>query len=441
MFQKGGAALVDGDLWIGGIATVHGTFTKYGNQYETTSATFVSCTGTKPAARTIVEKTFAEALSETKALKDGNNTYNYFKFDAYVTKNSGSDFYLTATKAEAISDTKTNTIQLYKVTDTGAVAKLGKNAKVQVTFLLKNYHGQAETTLAVTADQITVIEAGGTWEVVPEPAVQNVTLAEFIASTATDKTVKFHFSAQIKAFKDGATKDKYGNMTLTDGTNDLTVYGSTATATGLAWNDSDAYVFTNPQDFMTNTATKDLAVGDTVEVNFIRYVYNSKVQGQGIILSSSSGGGGHEEFALEYNIKASALGITADQASAVNYNIKDVNNENIINVSFASGVKVNTTYDEFGLAANATVTFKCVNAGYKIVKIVFDNYKYYNDCPMFAGEAVAETGGITGVKGTAENNHLPVTWDNLDGAAYTYQNTYTGNSWTYSFTVTIAAVE
>ena len=293
--------LTDSDVWVGADVLAHGRFTLYNGQAETDGATYVRAWGTPPAPRTTIEETFANALAAGKALEDGADTYDYYKFDAYVTKKSTNDYFLTATKNEAITDTKTNTIEIYFGSTAPAEAianKLTKGAKVTVKMILKNYHGQVENLLALTADDITVVEAGGTWDVTPEPAVQDVTLAQFIASTATDKTVKFHFSAQIKAFKDGATKDKYGNMTLTDGTNDLTVYGSTATATGLAWNDSDAYVFTNPQDFMTNTATKDLAVGDTVEVNFIRYVYNSKVQGQGIILSSSSGGGGGQQTAI-----------------------------------------------------------------------------------------------------------------------------------------------
>ena len=291
-FKEDGSKLTDDDIWVNGYAVAHGAFTKYNDQYETSSAKFVSCTGNKPAPRTTVVKTFAEALTAVKALEDGGDTYDYYQVDAYVTKKSGDNYFLTATQGEAITNEKENTIELYSVKDTDAAAKLTKNAAVTITMVLKNYHGQVENGLTVAADQINVTTPGTTWDVVPEPAVQNVTLAEFIASTAVDKTVKFHFSAEIKAFKSASTKDKYGNMTLTDGANDLTVYGSTATASALAWNDSDAYVFTNPQDFMTNDATKDLNVGDTVEVNFIRYVYSAKIQGQGIILSSSSGGGG-----------------------------------------------------------------------------------------------------------------------------------------------------
>lgn len=437
--------LTDSDVWVGADVLAHGRFTLYNGQAETDGATYVRAWGTPPAPRTTIEETFANALAAGKALEDGADSYDYYKFDAYVTKKSGNDYFLTAAKNEAITDTKTNTIEIYfgNTAPAEAIAnKLTKGAKVTVKMILKNYHGQVENLLALTADDITVVEAGGTWDVTPEPAVETRTLAEFIAGENT-KAKAYNVTFTVKSFKNGATtNDAYGNMVATDGTNDLVIYGATMTASALAWNDTDAYAFVNPQDFQSNETSNAIAIGDTLTMKLIRCDYKTTKEGCGVITNIvHGGGGGGQEFALEYNIKASALGITADQTSAVNYNIKDVNNENIINVSFASGVKVNTQYDEFGLAANATVTFKCVNAGYKIVKIVFDNYKYYNDCPMFAGEAVAETGAITGVKGTVANNHLPVTWDNLDGAAYTYQNTYTGNSWTYSFTVTIAAVE
>lgn len=126
--------------------------------------------------------------------------------------------------------------------------------------------------------------------VTPEPAVVETTFADFIAATDADYAKAYHFSATIKAFKTGDTKDKYGNMTLTDGTTDLTVYGSTADATKLVWNGvSEKYEFTNPQDFMTTDLTNDSNVGDTVEVKFIRYFHSNKLNGQGIILSVTPG--------------------------------------------------------------------------------------------------------------------------------------------------------
>lgn len=145
--------------------------------------------------------------------------------------------------------------------------------------------------------------------------------------------------------------------------------------------------------------------------------------------SQSQGGGAQ---AGDVVIKPSTLGITADVTTAANYS------QGGINVSFPEGIKVNTTYDEFGFAPNATVTFKVASGTLKIKKIVFDNYRYYNDCPMYAGESASGDGIVGSATGEDANKHNFVTWNSLDNAAYTYKSTYTGgNSWTYSFTITL----
>lgn len=156
--------LTDDEIWKTGIATAYGTFTEYNGQYETSSATFVSCTGgNKPEARTNVNKTFAEALADGKACYDGDNTYNYYVFDAYVTKKSGSNYFLTATQGEAIADEKENTIEIFNAAADGLADKLLKNAKVTVRMVVKNYHGQAENLFALAATDVTVLIDGTDW--------------------------------------------------------------------------------------------------------------------------------------------------------------------------------------------------------------------------------------------------------------------------------------
>ena len=286
------------DVWVGADVLAHGRFTLYNGQAETDGAKYVRAWGEPPAPQQTIEATFAEALAAGKALEDGANTYDYYQFDAYVTKRSGQNYFLTATQGEAITDEKTNTIEIYNAAS-ALDAKLKKNAKVTVKMVLKNYHGQVENSATVAADDITVLAEGGTWDVTPEPAVETRTLAQFIAGENT-KAKAYNVTAEIKAFKSGATKDKYGNMTLTDGTNDLIIYGATMTATALAWNDADAYVFTNPQDFMTNTTSNALAIGDTVTMKLIRCDYNTTIEGQGIItnIEQGQGGGGGEQTAI-----------------------------------------------------------------------------------------------------------------------------------------------
>jgi len=74
--KEDGKALAANEIWKGGIATAHGTFTKYGEQCETTAAKFVKCEGTAPGERQVVNATVAEVLTVGKALEDGDSEYN-----------------------------------------------------------------------------------------------------------------------------------------------------------------------------------------------------------------------------------------------------------------------------------------------------------------------------------------------------------------------------
>ena len=285
--------LTDDDVWVNGYAIAHGKFTSYNGQYETDGAKFVSCEGNKPQPRQTLTKTFAETLAAGVALADGADSYDYYKFQGYVTKKDGTNFYLTATKGEALvsgksdanhgeRDIYTNAIELYGVSDADAAAKLLENAKIEVTMILKNYHGTVENLLTIAAADITVVEAGTPWAV-PEPTVASKTIAEFVA-LENSKAKAYVVEGTVKSWKTAeAEKDKYGNMIITDGTNDLTIYGATVTASALAWDNSSAYSFRNPQDFLTNEQTAALAVGDTVTMKLIRADYNGAVQGSGVI--------------------------------------------------------------------------------------------------------------------------------------------------------------
>ena len=287
--------LTDDDIWVGGYAIAHGTFTVYnGTQAETTSAKFVKCEGNKPQPSTTIEATFAEALAAGAALVDGATTWDSYKFQGYVSAKSGNHFFLTATKGEALVEATSdaahgsasyysNAIELYNAGKVAElVAKLLEGAKVEVTMKIKNYHGTVENGYDLTDESVTVIEAGTAWSV-PEPAVTDKTIAEFIAlENKADKA--YNVSGTIKSWKDASSaKDKYGNMVLTDGTNDLTIYGASATATALAWDNAGSYAFSNPQDFLTNELTASLAIGSEITMRLIRADYKGAIRGTGVV--------------------------------------------------------------------------------------------------------------------------------------------------------------
>ena len=64
-------------------------------------------------------------------------------------------------------------------------------------------------------------------------------------------TQKFLLSGvTVKSWRnDGADGTKYGNFNITDGTTDILVYGATATASALTWDDATSkYTYKNPQE-------------------------------------------------------------------------------------------------------------------------------------------------------------------------------------------------
>ena len=228
-FKEDGSALTDDDIWVGGEATAYGAFTKYNSQYETSSAIFVSCEGNKPQARQTLTKTFAETLALGAALADGADSYDYIKFQGYVTKKSGNNYFLTATKGEEIvsgksdeahgsRDIYTNAIELYNAgTVAELVAKLLEDAKVEVTMVVKNYHGTIENGLNLTNDDVTVVEAGHEWAI-PTTKATVAQAIEVINALEDGKTTDAVY--EITGFITAVTtawSAQYKNITYTIG--------------------------------------------------------------------------------------------------------------------------------------------------------------------------------------------------------------------------------
>ena len=130
--------------------------------------------------------------------------------------------------------------------------------------------GSLSTTCAVTVNAV------------PEPAVEEKTIAQFKA-LENNKAHAYLVSGTISAFSEGDTKDMFGNMTLTDDDVELKIYGSTMTSSALAWNNGNAYAFTNPKDFITNATSNALAIGSVITMKLIRADYQGTIQGSGVI--------------------------------------------------------------------------------------------------------------------------------------------------------------
>ena len=147
---------------------------------------------------------------------------------------------------------------------------------------------------------------------------------------------------------------------------------------------------------------------------------------------SSGSQSGADIKAGDYTFSKSTSGLDGDKEASTTFTVGDA-----VQFVFATGLLCSNNFDEFGLKSNQTMTMKSLSSSLKIKKIVLDNYKYYNDCPLYAGESASGDGTVGVAAGADADNHNKVTWASLDGAAYTYKNTYTSNSWTFSVTVTL----
>ena len=341
----------------------------------------MKCEGNKPQPRQTLEKTFAETLALGQALPDGGDSYDYIKFVGFVAAKEGNNFWLTATKGEALvkgksdeahgnRDIYTNGIELYNAGKVAElVAKLLEGAEVEVTMLVKNYHGTVENGLDLKDENVVVKTAGTQWAV-PEPAVGSATVTEFIALENT-KAKAYNVKATVKSWKNAdAAKDKYGNMVLTDGTSDLTIYGASATATALAWDNSSAYAFTNPQDFLTNEVTAALNIGDEVTMKLIRADYNGAVQGTGIITKVVPAGQQPVGTTLEFSLAKYAT----DNSVASGTQVKTIAADSVVTLnavgtdSNTGKIYIGTDYTEWRFYKSGTGTLEIVlAAGYELV--------------------------------------------------------------------------
>ncbi len=127
---------------------------------------------------------------------------------------------------------------------------------------------------------------------IPEPTPVDKTVAELNAIDSTlEMTASYKVTGTVSAFgtkltADDADGSKYGNFILELNGEKIVVYGATATASALVWNEySGLYTFTNPQDFLTDTLTSTIVKGSVVELVVVRTSYNGNPQLNAIVVS------------------------------------------------------------------------------------------------------------------------------------------------------------
>ena len=163
---------------------------------------------------------------------------------------------------------------------------LKAGAVVDLDLIRADYNTTKEVTGVIT-NVVSNGEGGG--EENPEPAVVNATMEEVWADEQGNGKVKFSVKGvELHAFatnKGVATENasKYGNALLGN-EGQYFAYGLTGTASALAWDGTaGVYKFNNPQDFLTNDVTKDLAAGAIVDLVLIRADYNTTKEVVGVI--------------------------------------------------------------------------------------------------------------------------------------------------------------
>lgn len=195
-------------------------------------------------------------------LLDTSSKMGYTSGD--IVKDADGYYYIgTIDYLAQIMDTKLNNTETY--TSTAVIRDVLKDeiSKNNVTNLVP-YTGQADPT-----------------DDLDEPPMVESTIDDFVASTDEDFAYKYHLTAILDSW-DGSNTDgtQYGDFYLRSLTTNtkLFIYGCSGTEGCIAYSGGD-YYFKKKYDFLTNEKTKNLKIGDKVEVQLIRQVYKGIIEG------------------------------------------------------------------------------------------------------------------------------------------------------------------
>lgn len=149
--------------------------------------------------------------------------------------------------------------------------------KLDVILIRADYNTTKEVCIVIRAINGKVIANGSA-------NTDEVQVPEYTGNVA--KTV-YQVKGKISKFTKGDNGGEKGNFYLkSEGAKgkELQVYGASATRSALAIDANGAAKFTNPGDFLTNAATKDLKVGDEVTMLAYRADYKGTIEITGVIL-------------------------------------------------------------------------------------------------------------------------------------------------------------
>lgn len=147
--------------------------------------------------------------------------------------------------------------------------------------------GVGDATITATLNGLTDSFAVTTMASKKAPDLKYSTIADVFAATEEVGSQAYVTTAKVLSFKTGTDGGTYGNFNVDiDGAGTAgIVYGATAKASALAFDTATMkYKFSNPKDFMTNTDTKAIKVGDSLDMLVIRADYKTTKEINAVIL-------------------------------------------------------------------------------------------------------------------------------------------------------------
>ena len=306
-------------------------------------------------------KTITEVMAVEDLVQDDKNFYGH---EAYLTqvkvavigsKKDGSgaadkygNMYVTD---PASTDAEPALIQVYGAGASIDALVYNPAAKIYKYSNVKDYLTNEETAAIKVGDVLDVIAIRADYQTTPEismviRAINGKVLVNAVRDTdeinATEDSPNVRkqlvsVTGKITGWATGKEDGtQYGNFYLqTEGSNGLPVYvyGATASASAISINNG-ALKFSNPKDFLTNEATKDLKIGDTITLDGFRCDYNGVLELNGIVRSA-------EEPIPEPEPKTSLEGIAAgDKLNLAEVTVAAVNTKAIAVTDGARGLYV-----------------------------------------------------------------------------------------------------
>ena len=187
-----------------------------------------------------------------------NGTFRSFSYDP------STGLYDYNNKRDFLTDPNTQKIKLSDTISVVAIRSEFKGNK-QISAVLASVNDERNVATKATLQEV----------------IDSAPLGEDSGDTSGQYV--FEVTAEIKGWGSSgsnANPDEFGGMVVTDGTNDVVVYGMTAQSNKISYNfkNSNKYSIGNPKDFTTNEVTKEFKIGDKITFECVRNDYKGTLQ-------------------------------------------------------------------------------------------------------------------------------------------------------------------